>query len=520
MIEALSAAADFAYQEHNKPTVDMFGAVEKAGRAETLNKLDGQNERTSAQNLEDATRSEPAQSNVGRQSADNAAAGDANAIEASGSTEAGAAEKLNDGDIRYSRNNEQSSDLLEAYTASDVVARQEAEADAQRQSKAKQAAQDAQYRKEQDRKEIAAKSVAAADTFELGGDAMDNLSGQDGFQFSRRRNSGNRLPNVVIGHKLGALNSHPDYAAAKAGDGFAAARIAFDLVNDEMVNSVRKAAGNAELIVPVVSVEATGRNKIPMAVARELADRLGSITDTEIIQADSPKRTNMDGLDRLLNPPVFSGSVTPGAFYVLVDDTVTQGGTFASLASHIRDNGGEVAGVVALTGKQYSAKMEPSPELLQQVRERFQSIEPEFRAATGYGFDALTESEARYLVKHDDAESVRARIVEAGRERINGVDRGVPEAAARKQSQSRTQPVAPRTPASVIRDAITKAYGNTLSRLEAKGLVTIAQTEDDAITAAAFARAEKMGVDFSKVKRQMLASVQMDLAKISDNFDL
>lgn len=290
----------------------MFGPVKKASRADILDTLKGQNERTSPQNLEDATRSEPAQGNVGRQSANSAAARNTGAIEASGSTKASAAEKLNDGDIRYSRNNEQSSDLLEAYTASDVVARQEADADAQRQSKAKQAAQDAQYRKEQDRKEIAAKSVAAADTFELGGDAIDNLPGQDGFQFSRRSNSGNRLPDMVIGHKLGALNSHPDYAAAKAGDGFAAARIAPDLVNDEVVNSVRKAAGNEELIVPVVSVEATGRNKIPMAVARELADRLGSVTDTDIVQADSPKRTNMDGLGRLLNPPVFDGPVTPG----------------------------------------------------------------------------------------------------------------------------------------------------------------------------------------------------------------
>lgn len=254
--------------------------------------------------------------------------------------------------------------------------------------------------------------------------------------FSRRSASGNRLPDVVIGHKLGSLSSHPDYEAAKAGNSMAAARIASDLVDDAMVEAVRRAAGNAELIVPVVSVEATGRNKIPLAVARELADRLGSTAETEIVQADSPKRTSMDGLSRLLNPPVFDGPVMQGAAYVLVDDTVTQGGTFASLASHIRDNGGDVAGVVALTGKQYSAKLEPSSELLQQVRDRFQSVEPAFRSATGYGFDALTESEARYLVKHDDAESVRNRILAAGSERVDGGDRGLPKAFARQQSSA------------------------------------------------------------------------------------
>lgn len=233
--------------------------------------------------------------------------------------------------------------------------------------------------------------------------------------FSRRSENGNTLPDAIIGHKLGDLNNHPDYAAAKAGDTDAAMRIAIDMVDYAMVAKVRAAAGGADIIVPVVSVEATGRNKIPMAVAEVLAEKLGTKTETQIIQADSPKRTSMDGLDRLLTPPTFDGPVERGAAYVLVDDTLTQGGTFAALASHIRDGGGDVAAAVALTGKQYSAKLAPSPELLSQVRERFQSVEDQFRAATGYGFDALTESEARYLAKHDNAQLVRDRISEAGK---------------------------------------------------------------------------------------------------------
>lgn len=53
-------------------------------------------------------------------------------------------------------------------------------------------------------------------------------------------------------------------------------------------------------------------------------------------------------------------------------------------------------------------------ELLSQVRELFQSVENQIKAATGYGFDALTESEARYLAKHDNAQSIRDRIIAAG----------------------------------------------------------------------------------------------------------
>ena len=67
----------------------------------------------------------------------------------------------------------------------------------------------------------------------------------------------------------------------------------------------------------------------------------------------------------------------------------------------------------------------------------------------------------------------------------------------------------PLTPAATIRAAITKAYGNLLDKLEGKGLVTIAQTEREAIEAAAQARADKTGGDVEQIKRQMLASVQM-----------
>ena len=77
-----------------------------------------------------------------------------------------------------------------------------------------------------------------------------------------------------------------------------------------------------------------------------------------------------------------------------------------------------------VTCRQCSAKISPSPELLSKVREQFGNIENEFRAATGYGFDALTQSEARYLASHNNAESVRNRITEAGRKASQRPDEG------------------------------------------------------------------------------------------------
>lgn len=84
---------------------------------------------------------------------------------------------------------------------------------------------------------------------------------------------------------------------------------------------------------------------------------------------------------------------------------------------------------MALTGKQYIAKLALTSELLRQVRERYQSVEDQFRAATGHGFDALTESEARYLEKHDSPQSVRDRINEAESEASRRANFSVPRYA-------------------------------------------------------------------------------------------
>lgn len=96
----------------------------------------------------------------------------------------------------------------------------------------------------------------------------------------------------------------------------------------------------------------------------------------------------------------------------------------------------------------------------------------------------------------------------SGTGKISGVEAWIGADSGVKQSRTDTTE-SPRTPASTIRAAINKAYGNLLDKLEAKGLVTIAQTEREAIEAAAQARADKTGGDVEQIKRQMLASVQM-----------
>ncbi|TYK72093.1 PLxRFG domain-containing protein [Comamonas sp. Z1] len=229
------------------------------------------------------------------------------------------------------------------------------------------------------------------------------------------RTSATSMPDAIIGSTLGTASSHPDYAAAKGGDIEAAVRLAMDLVTPELVAKVKAAIGDTKpLVVPVAAEEASGRNKIPRAAAEVLAHRLGLKAANGIVQANRARRTGMDGLDRIFAPVDFAGAVEAKP-YLLVDDTLTQGGTFAALASHIREGGGTVAGVIALTGKQYSAKIQPSPETLASLRQKHGDLENEYRAATGYGFDALTESEARYLARYEPADRLRDRISDEGR---------------------------------------------------------------------------------------------------------
>ena len=66
--------------------------------------------------------------------------------------------------------------------------------------------------------------------------------------------------------------------------------------------------------------------------------------------------------------------------------------------------------------------------------------------------------------------------------------------------------------ASKIRAAIQKAYGKLLERLEAKGLVTLVQSVEDAVEAAAQARAKVTGERVEDVKRSLMASVKNQAA--------
>jgi len=78
--------------------------------------------------------------------------------------------------------------------------------------------------------------------------------------------------------------------------------------------------------------------------------------------------------------------------------------------------------------------------------------------------------------------------------------------------QSRTTTPAPNTPVTAVRSAITQAYGNLLGKLEGRGLVQLTQTQDEAIEAAAKARAKVTGESVATERETLLESVKKSAA--------
>ena len=171
------------------------------------------------------------------------------------------------------------------------------------------------------------------------------------------------------------------------------------------------------VLVCANAYERQGFNAIPAALAKLLSERLGAPFDTTVVQTNVVSHTGADGYGRLARQAVFEGKVQRGCEYVMVDDFIGQGGTLANLRGWIEKQGGKVVGAVALTGKPYSAKLNPSQEQLYELRQRHGSVlEQWWREHFGHAFDCLTQSEARYLARSPDVDTIRNRLAAAVRE--------------------------------------------------------------------------------------------------------
>lgn len=214
------------------------------------------------------------------------------------------------------------------------------------------------------------------------------------------------------------MKKHADYEQAKQGNVQdatpAAKRLAAALLNDESLSALRRLPIAGAKLVPIHALEGQGFNRIPAAFAELLGEKLGMAVETEIVQVNVVNHTGASGWQRLASPPLFEGRVDGGQGYVLVDDFVGQGGTLANLRGHIMRQGGSVIGAVCLTGRDDSRKLALQPQTLDALRKKYgEGLENWWKENCGHDFSCLTESEARYLLRVEDADTVRAKLAEA-----------------------------------------------------------------------------------------------------------
>lgn len=229
------------------------------------------------------------------------------------------------------------------------------------------------------------------------------------------RTAWRNFPNVLIHASESAVKQHPAYKRAKAGDGASAIALISATMNAARNQDlVKLLEGHQPTLVSAHAYEREAVNAIPEIFADLLHQVLGWPVDNGIYQTNVVFHTGADGFSRLARQARFGGVVSPGTEYVLVDDFVGMGGTLANLKGYIESNGGKVIAAVCLTGKPHSAKLALSPERLQELRGKHGTeLENWWIGQFAHAFDALTESEARYLARTETIDTIRDRIAAA-----------------------------------------------------------------------------------------------------------
>ncbi len=234
-----------------------------------------------------------------------------------------------------------------------------------------------------------------------------------------------RFPDVVICQDdERRVLKHSQYAGAKAGDSQAAESLVREFVTEEFCRKVEDIflEDCFPILLAVHAQEETGTNQIASALCALLIDKLELSEErkSRIVQENVVNHTGANGFSRLARQALFFGTIERNRPYFLIDDFIGQGGTLANLRGHVIVGGGRVVGGAVLTGKAHSAKVSLDAERLNELRATHgNELEQWWQEQFGFGFECLTESEARYLIKTADANKIRDSIIAAGQSEDN-----------------------------------------------------------------------------------------------------
>ena len=232
----------------------------------------------------------------------------------------------------------------------------------------------------------------------------------------------NDFPEVIRNGNLGTLKNEPEYEKAKSGNMPAAIALVDRLLTNETVKKIKEQIKDSKpLVLPVLAIEATGNNKIPLAMAEVIANRLSLDVELGIIQNNKVGRTNTGADYRLAFNPRFEGDIKQGQKYLIIDDTLTMGGTIASLRGYVENRGGEVIAASVMTAHEKALNLPVKPSMLAAIENKHGLSMNQFWQETfGYGTDKLTQGEAGHLKSAKSVDTIRERITAA---RYAGIER-------------------------------------------------------------------------------------------------
>ena len=255
------------------------------------------------------------------------------------------------------------------------------------------------------------------------------------------------FPPVIRNGDLHSSKKEPEYQAAKAGNMLAAINLVERLLTDNTVQKIRQRIRDSKplkpLVLPVLAVESSGNNKIPLAMAEVLAKRLNLEVESNIVQSERVGRTGTDANHRLAFNPSFEGEVKTGQAYLIIDDTLLIGGTIASLRGYIENRGARVVGASVMDAQEGAVDIAVKPKMLAAIENKHGSSMNQFwQENFGYGIDKLTQSEAGHLRRAASVDEIRDRLLKARHEGIQRLGKegiGTSLRSERGESAQRTE---------------------------------------------------------------------------------
>lgn len=230
------------------------------------------------------------------------------------------------------------------------------------------------------------------------------------------------FPKSLVMTSIVSLLKDQDYKAAKAGKPREAIRLAKRLVKSEKARELLERCGKDCILLPIHADEASGKNKLPLALATQMATMTGMKLSTSVVQSVRAHRTGSDAMYRMLNRPKFvskKGYSIKGKKFIICDDVSTQGGTISEMKQFIESRGGFIVDSVSFgasfnrsTGVN-SSQIAPTSKTLNDLVSKWggarnlQSFLKENNLYDG-NFQAMTESEAKYLLLFSPENAVKS----------------------------------------------------------------------------------------------------------------